>query len=138
MSVRAALRAYVLLDAGVTAQLGTRLYTDRAPQGTALPYAVMTETGAEDAHTLAGTIDLPESRIEIACWAATPEDAQAAASAVHARVKNIVHTTIGTPGVRVHLSRRTDRRTEHEDPSDGSDTARSAVVQTYAVRYKEA
>lgn len=138
MSVRAALRTYLLADAAVTAQLGTRLYADRAPQDTALPYAVMTENGAEDAHTLAGTINLPESRIEIACWAATPEAAQTAASAVHARIKNIIHTTIGDPGVRVHLSRRTDRRTEHEDPSDGSDTARSAVVQTYAVRYQEA
>lgn len=75
--------AYLLATAGVTGLVSTRIWWGIRPQQEqGMPAIVLHRIGGAPAYHLSGDSGLTESRVQIDCWAETPDSAQAVRDAV--------------------------------------------------------
>lgn len=82
MSWETALVAELKGTAGVTAQVGTRIYPQAAPQATELAYVTYEVIGKRVLHDHGGAGGLSEGRISFLCHAPTYAAAKGAAGAI--------------------------------------------------------
>ncbi|WP_426041505.1 DUF3168 domain-containing protein [Brevundimonas sp. TWP2-3-4b1] len=81
-----ALIAKLLVSAGVTALVSTRINWGRRPQGSPLPCVVLTRVdGSPDVHH-GGRSGLVQSRVQVDCWGVSYGAAKAVARAVETAV----------------------------------------------------
>lgn len=84
--------------AGITALVGSRIYSTRLPQGATLPAITFQRISTtRDIHH-GGPVQGAEAFFQISCWAATPKAGKEIAAAVRAAVHG-VHGTWGTDTV---------------------------------------
>ncbi|WP_170145728.1 tail completion protein gp17 [Rhodoplanes elegans] len=70
---------------------GTRIYAGAAPQTSAPPDLVVVRTGEAEAYDLDGATGAPETKVVVACRAATYADADRLSRAAVAALKDGVH-----------------------------------------------
>lgn len=94
IDIRAAVRSWLLADAGIAAIVATRAYPGELPQGvrsTSLVYNTISEQG--DYH-MSGPSGLALCRMQIDAWAQTPDDAAVLANLVKERMDDLRQTTL--------------------------------------------
>lgn len=82
MSASTDLRDLLVAASAVTALVGQRVRFERAEQGDALPYVVLTLSDVERDIALDGSVGGAKSIFQIACWSNKRVQADAIASAV--------------------------------------------------------
>lgn len=95
MDIRPGIRAALLADAAVAAIAGDRVYSMLAPQGERRPCIVFVRVSEIEDATLKGAQGIAQSRVQIDCWAETPDQANALAEAVRARMQGLSGTFAG-------------------------------------------
>lgn len=81
--LRPALRALLLADASVSALVGgARVYAGLVPQGVTSPSVVQNLISEGSDYHMAGSSGLGQARVQVDCWATTPDAAVALANAV--------------------------------------------------------
>lgn len=111
--------------AAVFALVGTRVYQDVAPQGSALPRVVLQEIDTRGMYTHSGDAGLDDEIYQVSAHGPTPESARAVAAAVREDMRAAVVTTHGSCWM---LDGQTKDKT---DPIDASDVCVHRVVQTW-------
>lgn len=95
MDIRPALRAALLLESDITDLVESRIYPVLAPQGERRPLIVLTRVSEGEDFVLKGPSGLLQTRVQIDCWAATPDEASALAEAVRARLHGLSGVWLG-------------------------------------------
>ena len=96
--VPAAIRAHLLADAGVAAQVGTRVYSQELPRDMADDMPVKAVVARSSSGGFGpGRLSLPVQslRIDTTCYGASTVDAYAVHAAVHKALKYLSRRTIG-------------------------------------------
>ena len=130
MDIRPAIRAALLADPAVVLLADERIFTLLAPQGERRPCIVFTRVSELEGATLAGPDGLVETRVQLDCWAETPDEASALAEAVRARVQGLA----GVFGGVTLCGAWADRLREDQD----RDTSLWRVSRDYLVRARAA
>lgn len=92
-NIRAGLRAHLVADAGVTAEVGTRVYPEMMPQNPTLPALTYQQVSQQNVdETLQGSSQLGVARFQISCYAEKYIDADSAARAVDAAMQDFAGT----------------------------------------------
>ena len=90
-SVTRALCDHMLADANITALVGTRIYQDMAPAGSALPRITFSLGGEDYVEQLQGAAaDLVHTTIQVDCWAATPDSTTTIAEALRQSLQGFI------------------------------------------------
>jgi hypothetical protein len=91
--LRPAFRAYLLADATISAAVGgSRIHPTVLPQGTngpAVPACVYNVISEQTDHTTEGASGLVMVRMQVDCYAATPNEADALARAIKSRIDGV-------------------------------------------------
>lgn len=82
MSAESQLYAALSGHAGLGALVGTRIYPDAMPEGTAYPALVYTRIGTDPTYTIGGTLVCEDVSLQMQCWATTRESSNAVAAQV--------------------------------------------------------
>lgn len=96
MSLETKLETLLSGDTGIAAIVDTRVYSDEAPQDSALPYVVYQRISSGRQYSLTGYSNLENPRVQIDCYASTKSGAVALSDAVVAAMR--AATTFGTDG----------------------------------------
>lgn len=88
MNIDAALRAYLLTKADLTALIGTKIYPDEAPQGTALPYVTYIDVSDIKQHTHDGQLPDEQPIKQYTVYAATKSQSKVIAELIKAALKD--------------------------------------------------
>lgn len=96
MSVKAAIIAHLLTDAGVTGLVSTRIFQMPADYGTARPYIAVSQLGGDEVLHATGDSGLTEDAGDIYCVGDNQEDAFVIADKL--RIALPIRGTIGTGG----------------------------------------
>jgi hypothetical protein len=84
--VRPGLRAYLLADSAISALVGSRMYPITPPQGQVLAHIVYHMISGQGDRHMQGRSGLSRPRIQIDCWADTPDVAISLAGEVKERI----------------------------------------------------
>lgn len=120
-----ALRSILLGDAGVSAQVGTRVAWGRRPQSDAtLPAIVLHKiTGIRD-YVMSGASGMVESRVQVDCYGTTYAAAKQAARAVMTAVNSYSGTVSGTVFQRISID---GERDTNEADTAGNNLHRTSI-----------
>ena len=111
-----ALRALLVADAGVSAQVGTRIYWGRRSQSTSvLPAVVLEKVSAPRDYHYTGPSNLIESRVQVDCFGETYAQAKTSARAVISALNGYSGTQSGVVFQRISI--------ENERDYDGQESA---------------
>lgn len=94
MSVEADFYTLLSGNAGVVAQVSTRLYPDALPEECAYPALVFARTRTEPTVGLSGQVFGADVDLSVGCWAKTRTAADAAAAAVEAALPGSAFTRV--------------------------------------------
>lgn len=93
--IGADIATYIKADAGISALVGSRVFSDYLPQGKSMPAIVYTVISATPAQTLSSTpSSFSSDRIQVDCYATSRSGANTLAESVRIRMQN----TIGDVG----------------------------------------
>lgn len=126
------IRAYLLTLPAVTA-ITSSVFVERAMQGTASPYIVVTQDGGSPEHHAAGQSGLHRASLDVICYAATTAKAGALAEAVETAL-TATTGTMGTADVRLCLCEAKQR--SGENPQQGDQTGFPSVTLSFDVFYR--
>lgn len=84
--LRPALRAYLLADAAIAAQVGARVFPSFLPQGIVAPSIVYHRISGFGDHTMQGPSGYTVSRVQVTAFAQALDTAEAIANLVKARL----------------------------------------------------
>ncbi|MEM9019940.1 MAG: DUF3168 domain-containing protein [Planctomycetota bacterium] len=118
MSIKAAIYALVTEHAGAKAILDTRIYPQRAPSGTPLPYAVYHRISPERQYHLGGFAGCTRELIQVDAWADTPAEAEAMADAL---IDAMEVQQVQAGGILIESIELQSQRDTDQDPQDGRD-----------------
>lgn len=112
-------------DATVAAQLSGRIYANRAPQNTAIPFVTIETIAVERNHHLSGSSEMTSTTLQFDCIGLTPDVSKATAEILRKNMDAMSGVTIGDTGVEVFIraSYLSGQRDDMTAPSDGSDVA---------------
>ena len=111
-----ALRSILVADAGVSAQVGTRIYWGRRTQSSSdLPSIVLEKISAPRDYHYTGPSNLIESRVQLDCFGETYASAKTTARAVISALSNYSGTQSGVVVQRITI--------ENERDYDGQESA---------------
>lgn len=111
-----ALRALLVADAGVSAQVGTRIYWGRRSQSSSdLPAVVLEKVSAPRDYHYTGPSNLIESRVQVDCFGETYGAAKTSARAVISALNGYSGTQSGVVFQRISI--------ENERDYDGQESA---------------
>lgn len=96
MSLETKLETLLSGDAGIVAIVGTRVYSDEAPQDLVLPYIVYQRISSGRQYSFSGYSNLENPRVQIDCYSSTKSGAVALCDAVVAAMR--AATTFSTSG----------------------------------------
>jgi hypothetical protein len=124
--------------AGLTALVSSRIYPQRIPTGSALPYVGFTFDSRETSYDQDGYDNYNSAVVTIQSNAATLGEAVAVAKQVFLSL-NIQNTLIGEAGNQETLCSTTlETESDDFDLFDGSEDGVREVIQTYTITYLEA
>lgn len=104
-----ALRSLLVADAGVSGQVGTRIYWGRRSQSTSeLPAIVLEKISAPRDYHYTGPSNLIESRVQIDCFGLSYGQAKSAARAAIAKLNGYVGTQSGVVFQRISIDNERD------------------------------
>ena len=131
------IRALLLADASVAAQVGTRIVPDVLAQGEALPAIPYRVISTRHEQMITGTkVGILSSRITLDCFATTRAAANALAELV--RLSGLLDWSGATYGVDVlAVQVDTGAAYEHEPNTEGSHELRYITSQDYAITFRE-
>lgn len=112
--IESAVYAAVIVDAGLTAAIGSRLYPAVAPADADLPLAVYLGTGDRELLSVKGGVVLRGWAVHLDVFAAGYAAAKSAAAAIEAAFRAIRGQTIGA--YKVRSVRRETRDDSHLPP----------------------
>lgn len=117
--LRPALFSYLTADSSIAALVGTRVYPVKAPEDETRALIVYSRISGIGDHTLRGVGGLARPRLQIDCWAPTPDVAAQLARLVKARLDGF-RGAIGTgdsPSVSVAVRGMflADERDDYDD-----------------------
>lgn len=99
MTVESDFYALLSANAGVTAQVSTRLYPDSLPEECAYPAIVFARASTDPLIGLSGQVFGADVALSVGCWAKTRTAADLAAVAVEAALVNSAFTRIARDAV---------------------------------------
>lgn len=137
--ILADLTTHLLTFVDLTTKIGDRVYSNRAPRGTASPYILLGLVGGNPYYTLSGEAEVAQPTIEVACWATDPGGAYAA-NEVADLVRSKISGWRGEWGDTFvcDCSLESEPFDLVDEPPDGSDNWIHGVTQTYRVTHRRA
>jgi hypothetical protein len=133
-SLTSDLRAWLLDDAGIYAQTGTRIRPRKLAQDETYPAIRITRAGGLAEEHLDGPSELRQATIQIDCYATTSEAADALLDLVYARLASANRQTAGETFFNAVRPQGDMRQTE-EPRGDGNDSYDYISSQDFAVSY---
>lgn len=126
---------YLKNDAGVAAEVGTKIYPLRAPNSAALPYIVFQRIDDIGRHHHRGAAGLPSASMQITVWGpnSPQETVNDAAEAVRLAMDGF-QGEMGDLDVRSALLE--DQRDLVEDTTDGSEAFKWGIQHDYTITYR--
>lgn len=106
----------LLAQAGVTATTSTRIRPFPLPEGEALPAIAVAMSAEDDAYTLAGASQYPETSVQIHCIALTASAAIELGERVKEALRDMLFTDADSPPVRASFQKEAVDFTDHSDP----------------------
>lgn len=136
MSVAKGLRDFLLADAGVSAQIGTRLYANQhVPQGAAYPHATYYRVSTNRRRHLKGSSNLPTARYQVDAFGQTYADAFAAAEAIRSAIGE--NGQSGTwDGTTIVLARLDDESDTYTAPFQDDDNGAHQISLDLFITYR--
>jgi hypothetical protein len=123
VSVTRALFDHLAADAGVSALVGTRIYQELAPAGSALPRITFSMVSEQYQETLQGaTTELAWSNVQIDAWGSSIDSALAVAEAVRQSLQGYIGS-MGTQSLEVPHATVRNRQGLFSEPESGADIA---------------
>jgi len=136
MSLEAALYDVLSSDTGVTADVGgprdPRIYPQQLPSGKDVPALVLSVPVSSAAESCDGAVEPRIATVEIACWAAGPDEALALAESVRAAVRAAAGSH---GGVTIQYAVLLDEREATETNERSERLSRVARRQTWEIAY---
>lgn len=108
MTLRADLRAFLVADATLAGLVGSRVYHDQAPQGTARPFLTLRRSYVDHVDHLGAATDLTRQDYEVMVWADSPTAREAVSEAVRSRLDRAEGTIGSTVVDRMHVEGEID------------------------------
>ena len=133
-SILDALYTRLSTTTGVTAEVSTRIYPSRAPQGAARPYLTMHRVSMPHEHHMTGAAGLTRPRVQISAWADRADQAESAAEAVRVALQGFTGTVSTVKIRQCHLD---SQRDAYDPPADSGDVGRHAVHNDYMIWHTE-
>jgi len=128
------LRNHLLDDSQIAFAVGLRIRPRKLVQGETLPAIRIMQAGGLQENTLAGASSVRQATVQIDCYAATSEAADALLERVRLRMLGATRKTIGT--TYVHGVQAQGDLRQHEEPrGSGLDEYDYASSQDFAVSY---
>lgn len=130
-----ALYTFLAADSNITAQVSTRIYRDRLPQGATMPAIVYTLVSGTVEHHMENAADLANDTYQIDVWASSRSSANSVGELVRLRLDGY-YGAFGSEQV----GSVTLQTTQHinEEPIDDSDTWLNRYVADYSIWYVSA
>lgn len=129
MIIENAIRAHLLLQSGLTALVGTRIYYMTAPQNVTNPYIVFFRVSAVPEYSLAGHSNLINARFQFDIYADTYYETKQIAAQIQLALQDKCNETIGgSSGVNVSI--------QQENEQDLYENVFRCVVE-YLIQYNE-
>lgn len=88
-NIKAVARAHLIANAGVTALVGSRIYSGLRPRNGDLPCITMALVSGESQHHLVSESRLANRFMQVACWGATYDSAADVANAVRLAISGL-------------------------------------------------
>jgi hypothetical protein len=134
--ISTAVRQYLIANSGVSALIGTRIYTHLLKQDATLPAVVMNKISTQHHHTLSNFSGNASVRLQFDCYGATADSANDVAEAI--RTSGIVGLKGVTNSVDIRGARMEEGERYEVDPArDGSDEHRYITSFDLMVDYTE-
>jgi hypothetical protein len=129
------LYTYLSTDAGIVAQVGTKIYPLRAPNTAAMPYIVFQTIDDIGRHHHRGASGMPTASVQIDVWGpnSPQETVNNAAEAVRLAMDGF-QGEMGDLDVRSALLE--DQRSIAVDASDGSENFKWGIQHDYSITYR--
>ena len=128
------IRTHVLADAGISATIGTRMYSDFLPQGSALPAITYQVVDTLPNETLSGIADVSRARLQIDSYATTRASANLLADAVRLVLEKYRGVVSGQFINEINLA--TGEVYAIDRPASGSDERRFITTLDFYVFYR--
>ncbi len=130
-----AVYTFLAADSNITAQVSTRIYRDRLPQGATLPAIVYTLVTGTVEHHMENAADLSNDVYQIDIWASTRSSANSIGELVRLRLDGY-YGAFGSEQVGGVLLQSTQHISE--EPVDDSDTWLHRQISDYSIWYVSA
>lgn len=128
------IRTYLLTITGVTDIVGASgVFVERATQGTAPPYVVVTQDSGNPEHHAGGRSGINRAGVDVVCYAATAVKAGTLADAVETAL-TAKQTPMGTATVRSCLCE--GKRRSSDNPQQGDQTGFPSVTLSFDLFYQ--
>lgn len=104
--------------------VGDKVFVDRAPQGTTLPYIIINRTSTNRERNLASASGLVDATVDVSVYADGAEDREIIAEAIRNQFDGLINKTIGGTVIQELLIKSgslLDQDDYTESPHDGSD-----------------
>jgi hypothetical protein len=105
----------LLAQAGVIAVTSTRIKPFPLPQGLALPAIAVAMSAEDDAYTLAGASQYPETSVQIHCIALTASAAIESGERVKEGLRDLLYTSSDSPPVKASFQKEPIDFTDFSD-----------------------
>lgn len=139
-SLEANLITYLKTIGAVTSLVGSgddcRIYIDAAKQGVALPYIVITSFEGGSYEHLNGISGVGRTRLQIDCYASTPDGAKTLAEAVRLAPLQMYRGAMGSGWVN-GVTSPDGYRSGRELPATGGNEYKYWVSRDYVANYQE-
>lgn len=134
MSINAAIVAHLESIAAVTDIVGTKIYHQRAPQGSCSPLIVFNKISGIPYYHFGGRSGKQRATFQLDGYALTP----AGATALETAIQHAMDTFLGTiAGAQIDQCHLIDTREMEEAPQQGTDAGEFRISMDYEIFYLE-
>lgn len=140
MALKNGLRTLLLAESSITSLVPAQtvdgdsvsaIFVTTADQGAKVPYLVISRTGHDPMKAMDGTTGMAQTDIDIDCYAGTPAEADALATAVEAYLKDYSGAAGGSDTIDCVLFE--DKNDFENTEGDGNDQWRYVVTLSFTI-----